>query len=185
MAGERRENQRVMLSKRLIKESLMRLLAKESLHKISIRMLCEEAGVNRSTFYKYYGSQYDVLAEMEADMIGSVRCTLEDGGVDGASGEKLEMICAYFERHMDSVQALVGNNVDPDFPERLFNMPQIRQLILERMGDRYDAEEQDYVYAFLVNGCYRLLREWLSRDSRKSFSEVAHLMEDLIDRVCK
>ena len=57
---EKRENQRIMLSKRLIKESLTRLLASESIHKISVRMLCEEAGINRSTFYKYYGSQYDV-----------------------------------------------------------------------------------------------------------------------------
>ena len=35
---EKRENQRIMLSKRLIKESLTRLLASESIHKISVRM---------------------------------------------------------------------------------------------------------------------------------------------------
>ena len=64
---EQRENQRVRLSKRLIKESLTRLLQTESIHKVSIRTLCEEAGVNRSTFYKYYGSQYDVLEELEAE----------------------------------------------------------------------------------------------------------------------
>ena len=50
---EGRENQRVMLTRRLIKESLTGLLAEESIHKISIRALCERAGINRSTFYKY------------------------------------------------------------------------------------------------------------------------------------
>lgn len=183
---EKRQNQRVMLSKRLIKESLMRLLTTESLHKISIRMLCQEAGINRSTFYKYYGSQYDVLTEMEADMLGSVRSNLEDGAErEISSRECLEAICTYLEQNMESIRALVSNNVDPEFPERLFSMPQIRQLILERMGDRYDTEEQDYVYAFLISGCYRLLREWIDRDSHKSFREVIHLMEELIDRICE
>ena len=69
---EQRENQRVRLSKRLIKESLTRLLQTESIHKVSIRTLCEEAGVNRSAFYKYYGSQYDVLEELEADVIRQI-----------------------------------------------------------------------------------------------------------------
>ena len=40
---EKRENQRVMLTRRLIQESLTRLLARESIHKVSIRSLCEEA----------------------------------------------------------------------------------------------------------------------------------------------
>lgn len=82
---ERRENQRVMLTKRLIRESLIRLMVQESVHKISIRMLCEDAGVNRSTFYKYYGSQYDVLAEVEAEFIAGIQDTLEDGDNSSAS----------------------------------------------------------------------------------------------------
>lgn len=182
---EKRENQRVMLSKRLIKESLTRLLITESIHKISIRTLCEEAGINRSTFYKYYGSQYDVLAEMEDDLIGSVRDTLDDGDSSAAStGKKMEAICSYFERNMAQVRVLVGNNVDPDFPGKLFALPQIRQMILERLGDRYDQEDQDYVYTFLINGCYRLIQEWISRDSHKSFGQIALLIQELIDRVC-
>ena len=68
----RQENQRVMLTRRLIREGLMELLKTESIHKISVRALCEGAGINRSTFYRYYGSQYDVLAEMEEQVLGDV-----------------------------------------------------------------------------------------------------------------
>lgn len=181
---EQRENQRVMLSKRLIKESLTRLLATESIHKLSVRALCEDAGLNRSTFYKYYGSPYDVLAEMEEELLDNVRCAL--GAEDAATDrEKIESLCAYFERYMPSVRVLVGNNVDPAFPERLFNLPQVRQMILERLGNRCDAEERRYVYVFLVSGVYRLVQEWVLSDSSKSFREVAFLISDLIDRLCR
>ena len=180
---EKRENQRVMLTKRLIKESLTRLLAAQSIHKISIRTLCEDADINRSTFYKYYGSQYDVLSEMENDLIGGIREALNEGD-NPTSVAKIEAICSYLERNMDFVRLLVGNNVDPDFPGKLFSLPQIEQIIVERLDGRYDPEDQRYIYTFLVNGCYSLIQDWLSKDSRKSFVQIAMLMQDLIDGVC-
>lgn len=57
-------NQRIALTKELIHRALISLLKKQDIHKISIRELCDIAGINRTTFYNHYGSQYDVLAEI-------------------------------------------------------------------------------------------------------------------------
>jgi len=40
-----------MLTKRLIKESLIRLLTTEGVYKISIRSLCEEAQINCANLF--------------------------------------------------------------------------------------------------------------------------------------
>ena len=182
---EKRENQRVMLTKRLIKESLTRLLAAESIHRVSIRTLCEDAGINRSTFYKYYGSQYDVLAEIEDDLIGSIRDALDDGdNAPEAAGRKIGAICSYLQRNMAFVQLLVGNNMDPDFPDRLFSLPQIKQFMMERLAERYDEETCGYIYTFFISGCYRVVQDWLSADRRKPFEEIAMLMLELIEKIC-
>ena len=61
------ENQRVRLSKMLLKNALMKLLKEKPLEKITIYELCAEAQLNRVTFYKYYGSQYDLLTDIEND----------------------------------------------------------------------------------------------------------------------
>ncbi len=180
---EKRENQRVMLTKRLMKESLTRLLEKESIHKISIRALCEEAGVNRSTFYKYYGSQYDVLQEMEEELIANVRDALEKDE-ETTEREMLMAVCACFERDMPSVRVLLGNNVDPHFAEHLFSMAKIQKMIQERLGDRYDDQQCRYIYVFLVNGTYRLVQEWMLADEKRPFSEIVFLLEKLIDSIC-
>ena len=60
-------NQRIMLTKKLLKTGLTDMLQTRNIYQISIRELCESAGINRSTFYKYYGSQFDLLTEMEQD----------------------------------------------------------------------------------------------------------------------
>ena len=59
------ENQRVRLSKQMLRSSLIEILGEKSIHKVSIREICDRAQINRTTFYKYYGSQYDLLLDME------------------------------------------------------------------------------------------------------------------------
>ena len=65
------ENQRIRLSKTLLKNALVHLLQKKPLNKISVLEICETAQINRTTFYKYYGSQTDLLNEIESDFLRS------------------------------------------------------------------------------------------------------------------
>ena len=53
-----------MLTKQLLQNAFLKLLKTVSLHAISIRELCKEAGINRTTFYNHYGSQYDLLDDI-------------------------------------------------------------------------------------------------------------------------
>ncbi len=62
-----KENQRVALSKRMLKEGLMALLKKKNIRKISVNELCETAEINRTTFYRHYQTPHDVLIDIELD----------------------------------------------------------------------------------------------------------------------
>ena len=177
---EQRENQRIMLSKRLIKESLIVQLGQESIHKISIRTLCAGAGINRSTFYKHYGSQYDVLAEIEEDLIRSIQATLSEGDME----RMIAAICTYIEQNVAMIALLIGNNVDPEFPSRLFSLPQLKQMIVARLARHYDAATSEQIYAFLISGYYRLVEEWLRQEEREPLQELVRLMVLLSDRIC-
>lgn len=157
-----KENQRIMLTKRLIKESLIRLLAAKNIYKISVRELCDDAGINRSTFYKYYGSQYDVLTEMESELLKHIQEALGAASKDPV--HQIETICSYLEENADIVRLLTNNNIDPDFPGKLFNLPQIRMMLDKQLGSRYDPESLDYAFTFMTSAGYFLIREWINKD---------------------
>ncbi|MGE4485809.1 MAG: TetR/AcrR family transcriptional regulator [Oscillospiraceae bacterium] len=176
-------NQRVMLTKRLIKESLVHMLAVKSIYKISVRELCEDAGINRTTFYKYFGSQYDVLSEFEDEFLSHVQDALADISDDPA--RQLDTICTYFDKNAELARLLMNNNVDPDFPGKLFNLPPIRKMLLEKLSGRYDQQEIEFVCTFVVNGGYRMIQEWISDEERKSPSMIAALILELAEKVCK
>ena len=54
---KQKENQRILVTKRLLGVALIKLLKEKTIHEISVRELCDKAGVNRSTFYNHYKSQ--------------------------------------------------------------------------------------------------------------------------------
>ncbi len=54
----KKEDRRIRMTKRMLKDALIELLKKKDIYHVSIRELCEAADVNRTTFYKYYGSQF-------------------------------------------------------------------------------------------------------------------------------
>lgn len=171
-----RVNQRIMLTKRLLSDAMVNMLKETSIHKISIRDLCERAGLNRSTFYRYYSSQFDLLQEMEDDMI---RCLLEilQGETDGV--QCLCRVCQYLEEHLEMARLLINNNVDPSFPERLFSLPLVQQSVFRSQEPRLSDTERDYVYCLVINGSFAVIRQWLNKDTR----EPPELIASLISRV--
>ena len=48
---------------RLMDEALLALLAKKNYEFITVKEICEKAGVNRSTFYLHYETVNDLLTE--------------------------------------------------------------------------------------------------------------------------
>lgn len=88
-----KENQRVMLTKRLLKESLSGLLKEKRIEKISISELCKEAGINRSAFYKHYDTRYDLLYELETDLAEDLHKYINKNKFKGDFFRRIKVIC--------------------------------------------------------------------------------------------
>lgn len=174
-------NQRVQLTKRLLKDSLIELLRETSIYKISIRELCERAGLNRTTFYKYYGSQFDLLKEMEADLLEHVQQALKQA--PRFKAQTIAQICAYLEDNLSLCRLLINNNVDPEFPQRLFRTPVVQDELNRMLEARYSGERLEYAICFFTYGCFHLIRQWINKDVHEPPEEIAELMMSLIEQV--
>ena len=56
---------RVKLTNLMIREAFFSILKQKPLSKVTVKEICTAAGVNRSTFYKYYKDTYDLLEQIE------------------------------------------------------------------------------------------------------------------------
>ena len=111
----------------MLKNALMQLLEKKPIEKITIYELCDTAQINRTTFYKYYGSQYGLLSDIEKDHFGKLEELLSERGVDSE-----DILCKVLEAlHEDekNYKILINALPDKDFSAKLFNLPAIRMQI--------------------------------------------------------
>ena len=177
-------NQRIMLTKKLLKDSFTQLLQKQNIYKISIRELCENAGINRSTFYKYYGSQYDLLSEMENEMLSFIQNKISSIDYGKEMEEQMSALLVYMEENAELVRLFINNNVDTDFPAKLFSLPQIQESLRLHLASNYPPQQIDYVSTFVIDGAYNMLGEWINKDKREPAHEMAALLIGIINKVC-
>lgn len=179
-----KENQRVRLSKKMLKDSLIFLLSEKNIHKISVIEICEKAQINRTTFYKYYGSQYDLLKDMENDVLTEIDNYLSDQ--KGFADNNLQMltdIITFINSNFDFCKILLNNNVDAEFPEKLIKLPSLRLLVTRQLTVKYSENELDYAFDFVVNGGFSIIRRWINKENREAPSEISNLLINVIMKV--
>ena len=64
---------RVQFTRAALQQSLLRILRNKPIDKVTIKELCDEAKLNRGTFYLHYTTPNDVLMEIEQQFISENR----------------------------------------------------------------------------------------------------------------
>ncbi|MBQ7184601.1 MAG: TetR/AcrR family transcriptional regulator [Clostridia bacterium] len=175
---DRKEDRRVTMTKRMLKDALIGMLRDTDIYHISIRDLCRRADVNRTTFYKYYGSQFDLLADMEKDLLDFLSNAITEHADDPV--RIIETACGYMESHLEFGRLIINNNVDPLFPQKLFSQAAVREAALKKYGGQKDAAELEYLFNFITYGAYRVVCVWLNKEDREPPRQIARQMIRLI-----
>lgn len=179
-----RENQRISLTKRLLKESLLRLMQEKEVDKINVTELCRLAGINRATFYRHYEIPRDVLLEIEKDLFLDLRRDVPMPKNASDIRPCLNRLCRFMADHQELLRVLVKNNSDLDFA--MF----INDIYLE-MGsefrtmapfDKYTEEDIRLISLYSAGGSYFLLRHWLMGNIRRSADEVADYIYEILQK---
>ena len=170
-------------------KALLSLLEKKPFEFITIREICEEAEVNRSTFYLHYENTRDLLKEtteyvMESfvsyfqvdaqKMIsGYIDCDLQE--LNFIDGKYLHPYLSFIKENKRMFCAVLSHPATFDFNaifQRLFD--NIFRPILDRF--QYPKEEQRYVMMFYLNGITAIITEWLKDGCQKPIEEVSSII---------
>ena len=179
------KDHRTRVTKMLIRRAFTDLLRVKPVQSISIKELCEKAGVNRGTFYAHYASVHDLLMQMEDEMLSEINEVLasllpEDGG-DVSSLRISTELFQCLKDNADLCTVTLGDFGDKSFAMRMLNMG------WEKCFDAYSRYFRDaspkqiaYFYAFVSEGCIGLLRRWLREGMTTSAEEIAAMAERLM-----
>lgn len=176
-------DRRVRKTRKQLREGLARLMETKSIRDIKVKELVEEVDINRSTFYLHYSDIYDMLSQIEEELIEEIQDALRMYPL-GPNRQSAAFLCRMFEIMSENrgiYKAICGPNGDGKFVTRLENVvasEAFRSLrpLLAQVPER----EIRFLYAYCLNGCVGLIKMWLIYDGKERPEEMADLMVSMV-----
>lgn len=184
--------ERKKMTKALIGESLKVLMRNHPFEKITIKMITDEAGVIRPTFYNYFCDKYEVVEWIFNEyIIEKVRAMFEQKMY--TEGLKLLFVCmkndyAFYRKAFE----ITGQNAFTDIIRN-----SLHNLFLSEMSEIYIENQTnnplvtaELVAAFYANSLSNLLQMWIQSNNQQCTAEnmveayaylLSHRIQDFID----
>lgn len=175
-----------------IKRALTELIHEKGFDALTVSDITRRAGINRGTFYLHFVDKYDLLAQLEKDLISKLAEKLVHR--DTASATSCDMFpyplilsaLKLVADDFDFVAAIAGKGGDPEFHSMLKGV--IEHLLdqgLKMSGRTFCCERFPLEYAreLATSQILAIIKLWLERDGAEAVEEVARMITDVKD-VC-
>ncbi len=174
----RKDNARSRDTDRRIVTAFYQLLDRYgTMSKVTVREICQEAGINRSTFYAHYVDTYDLLEKVERNMEREMtRAFLEQvrPGSDVVRGfvSMFKFIAEYrrfFEIYLsEAAHPVLG--ISRELYQSRFDSADLMALGFE------SEEEIGYQEDFFLAGITAVVRRWLKSGCKQSPEELMDMI---------
>lgn len=176
-------------------KAFIELLEKKDFSYITVKEICQAAGVNRSTFYLHYETISDLLEESSQYIIRQFTDFMPQDTVDFL--EKLPT------RPLEELYLVTPEYLTPYLNyikehKRIFRTTLEHAATLQ-MRDAYDAlnrhvfvpilerfnvpsADHRYIMSFYINGLVAIINEWLKGDCREPVEHVISVMQLCINQ---
>jgi AcrR family transcriptional regulator len=180
---------RVQITHKILRDSLVGLMKGKSILNISIREICEMAGVSRSTFYTYYKDQYELLEQMEEETFIELDKVIKKYNPSGAMPTAkeltvlLEDVLYYVTGNHNSIQVFLSENGESGFQRKVakFLTDQIRRhWNTGQLKTLPDEQTLSYCSVFMRDGCIAIIQEWLKNGMDMGIRDMAKLLARLV-----
>ena len=171
---------RVRYTKAVLQQALLKILQAKHIDKVTIKELCDEARVNRGTFYLHYATPNDLLMEIEQQFIDENMVQFNPYFHEGYETSYMANLFAGILKNRELCRIIMGKNGNPRFIERIQKM--IRPSIIDgwcREFPTYRREDLDYIYDFVFAGSMRLILNWIEDSNGLSTGELANRLDRL------
>lgn len=176
-------------------KAFLALLEKKDFAYITVKEICEQAGVNRSTFYLHYETIGDLLEESVSYMNQNFLIYMKhDAQVFAAkiktcpleelyliTPEYLTPYLSYIKEHRRMYRTAVEHATILQLEHTYSKMfRHIFTPILERY--QVAASQHSYIMAFYIQGLTAIIDEWIKNDCTESIEQLIQIIQNCVPR---
>lgn len=177
----------------LMDEALIDLLAVKELEYITVKEICERAGVNRSTFYLHYETIADLLNEVlelvQHRFLEQFPQNPEEF-IPGIETADLKDLMLINETYIKPYLCFIRDNRNiyraafrnPASMKTDYLMDASSKYVLMPILKRFAVPESERIYwvSFYIQGTMAIVKEWLNRNCSDSVEDIMRIMIECI-----
>lgn len=172
----------------LMDEALILLLEKKEYSFITVKEICEKAGVNRSTFYLHYETIDDLLSECIEYVGNKLQKKFDYKVIDKQviKNSKLEDLLLITPTYLiPYLEFLKENKViykiaysQPNVLKEENVIKHLYKKIFEPILDRFlvPKNEQKYIMSFYLSGLGAIMIEWIKNNCKEEISTIVNIL---------
>lgn len=178
------------LTKKALRETMIKALNERPLDKIKVKELVEECGVNRNTFYYHYKDIYELLADIFETETEAIAEDFQDEDDDW---ERIFIESSRFALENKKMIFNVYNSISRETLERyLYNVSaQIvaRYVNKQSVGMNVSERDKELIILFYKHAVVGIILEWLQRRMKDEpeavISRLLRLMNNSVKNALK
>ncbi|MED5441441.1 TetR/AcrR family transcriptional regulator [Thalassolituus sp. UBA2590] len=183
MAAAKELDKRVERSRRLLVNTLLKLMAEKPYSKLSVANICEHSGVARPTFYLHFRSKDDLLRyyieQMFLEFAEQIDPILTRS--PNVDPEIAVLMFRQWQLHSDVAKLLVAEDVEAILLNefKTYVGRTIERYIEAHKLNIASNSRIHYVIDYLAGASFAVIVRWIREDFNESPEELASLYADL------
>lgn len=173
-----KNNRRTMITKKILKDSLLELMQKKTISKITIKEICDLSEMSRSTFYLHYPDQYALLEDIEKEVLEKTFEYLKSLDTEANSIASIEVLLNYIKENKATFGILFCQRESYDFQKSIIQ--KVQTYLQPTLPGLPDPFKEKYIYSFIMHGSHNIIVDWINN----GFDMEPRKLADIIYHIC-
>ncbi len=183
MEGQKKQDRRILKSKKAIKKAFMSILATKDINDITIKNIADIADVDRKTVYNYYSGTYEILNEIENEMVSSINEAVRSIDFEGHNLHLLifKKISEVVNSNIEFYNVLMKLDYNSQLMKKLISL---FNDYAKKILTRYKLPASvtvDTAAIFITSGILNAYYKWFNSDRTITLDELSNQLSSLVD----
>lgn len=181
-------------TKKLIQQSFIKILEKKPFESITIGEITKTAKINRGTFYLHFEDKYDLLEQMEQQLISDLGAHLDKLQSSYSPHHTFEKqqeqlastLFSFIGMHSPILKIFLSDHgragFHIQFRDAFSEKVRVNLEKIEGFGDKLNVP-LEYFLSFITSAFLGLIEQWVQNDLDKTPSEMTKIYIDIISYI--
>lgn len=180
--AERKPDRRVLKTKKAIRNAFAELLSEKNINDITIKDIADAADINRKTFYNYYHGVYQIVDEIEDEIVGSFETALKDVDFKKCIQNPyiiFEKLTTIINSDMDFYGHLLKMDANANLISKI--SVSLKAEVKKNFSSQIEMENKklDVMADYAIWGMIAVYQSWFNSDRSQSIEEVSQIVSTM------